>query len=75
MLFREMKRVLNTITDKTLVLDVDECLVRSHVEDDAPDADIMSPANLIYRSRYFEVPYEGGSFWGIKRPYLDQFLS
>lgn len=63
---------------KTLVLDLDECLVHTHIDENA-DPTIMDPAHLSRRSKYFEIRFtednEEESFWGIKRPHLDTFLT
>lgn len=64
------------LTDKTLVLDLDECCVHTHVEEGIEDIDIMAPSNVGLRARFFNIVFdECGSIWGVKRPYLDQFLS
>lgn len=67
---------------KAIILDLDECLVRSHINSDPDKIGIMSASEVSNRKNYFEVSWDSpsntnhsaGSFWGVKRPYLDNFL-
>lgn len=63
-------------TTKTLVLDIDECVIHTHAEEGVADPGIMLPHNVGLRSRFFEIEFDGlEPLWGVKRPYLDQFLA
>jgi TFIIF-interacting CTD phosphatase-like protein len=66
-----------SLTNKTLVLDLDECLVRTHTGEDVERFDVMAPSNVGVRHRFFEISFgdEFDPIWGVRRPYLDQFLA
>jgi TFIIF-interacting CTD phosphatase-like protein len=68
------RNVLN-FKHKAIILDLDECLIRSHIESDPKEKNIMSVSELGNRKRYFEIKLDSKSFWGIKRPDLDKFLA
>lgn len=64
------------MTEKTLVLDIDECCIHTYAEEGVDDPEIMLPHNVGLRSRFFEIEFSGVEpLWGVKRPYLDQFLA
>ncbi len=66
--------------DKMLVLDLDECLIRSHPNKDGNEKSIamMDPTSVSDRRKFFKatVPTQTKTvtFWGVKRPFLDEFL-
>ena len=66
-----------TLTKRRLVLDLDECLIHSHCEEGVEKLNVMSPQHLSSRSRFFEITFDApyDSIWGVKRPYLDEFLA
>lgn len=59
---------------QSLVLDLDETLVHSFV--DGPDLEPHIRDAPEVKENYYEMVLEGGhKIWGIKRPYLEYFLS
>lgn len=76
----------SSLTSKTLVLDLDECLIETFkTYNDISYLQMMSLYHSMDRSRFYrfdiydpEQPKGIGlseTYWGIKRPYLDTFLS
>ena len=65
---------------RTLVLDIDECLVRSHDKADgiAKGRKMMESVSVADRRSFFKASIKTRTktitFWGVKRPNLDNFL-
>lgn len=58
-----------------IVLDLDECLVKTFSGAWDIYENIISNPKLFYlRHRVFMIKLEGINMWGVKRPYLDRFI-
>jgi len=67
-------------TNKTLVLDLDSCLIQSYCSSGTQQANkFLSPDKIRHRHRFFKLMFyiEGDmyNYWGVKRPHLDEFLN
>jgi hypothetical protein len=77
-------------TGHYIILDIDECLTRAYLgKDDEEGAALlekmMKPSNIKNRNRFYRVVMKDydpelkkdivTDFWGVKRPYLDEFLT
>jgi hypothetical protein len=73
--------MMSTITNFTVILDIDECLGISYVREGSDNFvnSLNNPENISHRNSYyssdFSSSYKGVKFWGMKRPHLDKFLS
>lgn len=79
----------NPLTNKDIILDIDNCLAKCFVDDGDPTgrsalSKLMSPSNIRHRPRFFRIEMretdETGEelvvdFWGVKRVGLDEFLT
>lgn len=55
-----------------LVLDIDETLVHTYVDGEALPDNLRDAPEI--KANYYEVVTKEGRYWGIKRPYLCEFL-
>lgn len=64
------------ITNKNIVLDIDETLVYSHEEvDNLVKLGLFTNNKLMYlRSRVYVLDLEDGAMWGVIRPHAEEFL-
>lgn len=54
---------------QSLVLDLDESLLATANSNDKPSAEVMAHPS------YYTITIREGVFWGVKRPYVDEFLA
>lgn len=63
------------MSERHIVLDIDECLVKTFSNNWNVYDTIMNSSELFYlRNRIFTIRSKGINMWGIKRPYLNQFI-
>jgi TFIIF-interacting CTD phosphatase-like protein len=63
-----------SLTDWTIVLDIDETLVHTEEDTEGPDVEIKTDPILV--EDLYDIHLDKGTYkmWGTKRPHLDEFL-
>jgi len=65
-----------SLTDKNIILDIDETLIYSQeeIEDFKKLGVFSNPELLNLRERIYILKFPDGNMWGMKRPYVEDFL-
>ena len=58
---------------QTIVLDLDETIVSTHVDGEAFPLELLDHPDL--SKDYYKITTREGTYWGVKRPHVDEFLS